>query len=128
VHMAGCSLLLERDQAVRRQKVEGAMGPVLVVMPAVDAEHVLEMPAAEDENPVEAVGAERPHPALGVGVRVGRLDRRADHLDALGAEDVVEPVAELLVAIMHQQPEGLVIAELHDEVARLLCDPASIRP
>jgi uncharacterized membrane protein YdfJ with MMPL/SSD domain len=29
--------------------------PVLVVVAAVDAEHVLEMPAAEDEDPVEAI-------------------------------------------------------------------------
>jgi len=31
------------------------MRPVLVIVPAVDAEHVLEMAAAEDKDPVETV-------------------------------------------------------------------------
>ena len=67
------------------------------------------------------------HPAFGVGVRVWRLDGRADHLDALGAEDLVEGVAELLVAVVDEESEGLVISEFHDQVARLLGDPASVR-
>jgi hypothetical protein len=62
-----------------------------VVVAAVDAEHVFEVAAAEDEEPVEAVGANRPHPAFGVGVRVRRLDRRPNHLDALGAENEHRP-------------------------------------
>src|SRR5919106_2452887 len=103
------------------------MWPVLVVVVAVDAEHVLEVAASEDENAVEAVGAERAYPALGVGVRVRRLDRRADHLDALGAEDLVEGVAELRIAVVDEKPERLLVAELHDQVARLLDDPAAVR-
>jgi hypothetical protein len=100
--------------------------PVLVVVPAVDAEHLLEMASAENQNPVEAVGANRPHPALSEGVRVRGLDRRADHLDALRPEDLVEGVAELRVAIVDEEPERLLVAQLHDEVARLL-DPVGFR-
>src|ERR671919_3128712 len=85
------------------------------------------MSAAEDEDPVETVGADGSHPAFGVGVRVWRLDGRADYLDALGAEDLVEGVAELLVAVVDEESEGLVISEFHDQVARLLGDPASVR-
>src|SRR6266511_4972435 len=96
-------------------------------MAAIDTELVLEMTAAQDQDPIQAVGADRPHPALGVGVRVWRLDRRADHLDALQAKDLVEAATELPVAIVDQQPERLLIAELHDQVARLLGRPASIR-
>src|SRR6266849_9952858 len=96
-------------------------------MPTVDAERVFEMAAAEDEGPVEAVGADGPHPAFGESVRVWRADRCADQLDPLGAEHIIEPAAELPIPIVNEQPEGLVIAELHDEVARLLGDPASIR-
>jgi hypothetical protein len=70
---------------------------VLVVVVAVDAENSLEMPSAEDQDPVEAVGANRAHPAFGVGVRVRRLDRRADNSDAFGPQDFVEGVAELRV-------------------------------
>ena len=98
-----------RIAAVRREQLESAVWPVLVVVAAVDAEHVLEMAAAEDEDPVEAVGANRAHPTLGEGVRVRRLDRRADHLDAFRPEDLVERAAELRVAIMDEEPERLLI-------------------
>jgi hypothetical protein len=113
--------------AVRRKKVEGAMRSVFVVVAAVDAEDVLEVAASEDEDPVEAVGAERAYPAFGVGVRVWRLDRRADHPDAFAAEDVVEGVAELGVSVMDEKPKRRLLAELHDEVARLLRHPAPVR-
>ena len=85
------------------------------------------MPFSCDVGPVGAFSTGGADPAFGEGVRVRRLDRRADHLDALGAEDLVEGVAELRVAIVHKQQERVLFAELHDEVARLLCDPASIR-
>src|SRR5438105_11126897 len=85
------------------------------------------MASAEDQDPVEAVGANRAHPALSDGVRGRSLDWRAYHLDALRAEDFVEGVAELRVAIVDEEPERLLAAELHDEVARLLGDPAAVR-
>jgi hypothetical protein len=84
--------------AVRRSEVERAVWPVFVVVAAVDLEDVFEMTTAEDEDPVEAIRAKSAGPALRVGVRVRRLDGRADHLDALSPEDVVEGVAELRVA------------------------------
>src|SRR6266536_361542 len=96
-------------------------------MAPVGAEHVFEVAAAEDEDPVEAVGANRAYPTLGEGVRVRRLDRRADHLDAFRPKDVVERAAELAVAIMDEEPERLLVRELDGEVARLLGDPASVR-
>src|SRR6266566_165243 len=96
-------------------------------MAAVDAEHLPEVAPTEDEDPVEAVGANRAHPTLGEGVRVRRLNWRANDLDALGAQDLVEGVAELRVAIMDEEPEWLLVAELHDEVACLLGDPAPVR-
>ena len=84
------------------------------------------MAAAEDEDAVETVGAERSYPAFGVGIRVRRLDRCPDHFDGLGAEDLVEGVRELRVAIVYEEPEGVLIAELHDEVARLLGHPTPV--
>jgi hypothetical protein len=47
-----------------------AVWPVLVVVTAVDARHVLEVAGAEDENVVEAVGASGADPAFGEGVCV----------------------------------------------------------
>jgi hypothetical protein len=58
------------------------MWSVLVVVVAVHAEHLTEMAPAEDQNPVEAVSADGADPAFGVGVRVWRLNRRVDRLDA----------------------------------------------
>jgi hypothetical protein len=33
------------------------------------------------------------------------VDRRADHLDAFGAEDLIEGVAELRIAVVDEKPE-----------------------
>jgi hypothetical protein len=96
-------------------------------MLAVDTEQMVEVAAAQDEDPVETVGAERAYPAFGVGVRVRRLHRRTDHPEALALEDVVEGVAEPRVAVVDEEPERLLVAELHDKVARLLGDPAAVR-
>jgi hypothetical protein len=85
--------------------VESAVWPVLVVVAAVDVEHLLEVAATENEDLVEAVGADCAHPTLGEGVRVRGLNWRADDLDAIGAEDLIEGVAELRVAIMDEEPD-----------------------
>ncbi len=87
------------------------MRSVLVVLLAVDAEHVLDMPSAEDHDSVEAVRANRANPALGVGIRVRRLDRRADHSDAFGPEDLIEGMAELRVTVVDEEPERLLLTE-----------------
>jgi len=47
-----------------------------------------------------------------------------DHLDAVGAEDLVEPGHELRVAVADQEP-GVVERAGEAEVARLLGDPAA---
>jgi len=65
--------------------------------------------------------------ALREGVRVWRLNRCPDHLDVVAVEDYVEGVAELAVAIVDEEPERLLVAELHDEVACLLGGAASVR-
>jgi hypothetical protein len=57
----------------------------------------------------------------------GALDRCAEHRYALATEDVVEGVAELCVPDVDEEPERLLVAELHKEVARLLRDPAPVR-
>jgi hypothetical protein len=58
----------------------------------------------------------------------GARHRRPDHLDSLGAQDVVEGARELRVAVTHEEPERLlVLRELHQQVARLLGHPALVR-
>jgi hypothetical protein len=94
-----------RIAAVGREEVERAVPPVLVVVAAVDAEHVFEVASAEDQDPVETVGSDGADPAFGEGVRVRRLNRCPDHFDAVGVEDLVERVAELAVSIVDEEPE-----------------------
>jgi hypothetical protein len=62
------------------------------------------------------------------GTAKGTCSRcRRPRLDPLGAEHLVERGAELPIAIANEEPEGLVISELRDEVARLLGHRASVR-
>jgi hypothetical protein len=42
-------------------------------------------------------------------------------------EHLVEGVAELRVSVVDEEPERLLVAALHQQVARLLRDPAPIR-
>ena len=85
------------------------------------------MAATDDQEMVEALFAEGAHPTLRIGVRVRRPNRRPDHLEAFGTEHLVEPAAELRVAVVDQQPKRLLVAELHHQVARLLRRPAAVR-
>jgi hypothetical protein len=38
----------------------------------------------------------------------------------------VKGVAEVGVAVVDQEPDGVLVAELHDKVAGLLCHPAPV--
>jgi hypothetical protein len=71
------------------------MRTMAVVMIDVDAENALELAAAGDQDLVQALAPHRADKALGVGVRLGRLDRRSYDLDVLAAEDLIEGPAEL---------------------------------
>jgi hypothetical protein len=71
--------------AVRWSQAERSVWTLLVEVADVDAEDVLKLAAAEDQEPVEALPAHAADPAFGVGIRVRRLDRRSDDLDAWGA-------------------------------------------
>jgi hypothetical protein len=106
---------------------ESTVRPVPVVVRCVHAQNAFEMSASEDEDAIEAVAADGAHPALCVRVCVWRLNGCLDHLDLLGAEDLVEGRAELRIAVMDQQPQPpLVVAELDDEVAGLLGHPGAV--
>ena len=96
----GRSNWAETGPRLRRDEPETAMRTMAVVMIDVDPEDALELAAAGDQEPVQALAPHRADKALGVGVRLGRLDRRSDDLDALAAEDLIEGPAELRVAIV----------------------------
>jgi hypothetical protein len=73
------------------------------------------------------LAAEGADPTLGIGVRVWGSDRRADDLHVLAAEELIESATEFAIAVVKQKPEGLLpVGEEHQQVSRLLCDPAPI--
>ena len=81
-HVASC-LLVDRQLAERRLLPERAVRPMLVVMPRVGREDVVEVAAADDQEPVEAFAADASDPALGVRSRFRRPYRRSDYPDPL---------------------------------------------
>src|SRR4029453_2312813 len=101
---------------------------MLVVVLDVHPEDLLQVTTADDQQPVQALGADGTDPPLRVGVRVGRLDRRDEHLGALGAEHVVEPTTELGVAVAEHkaQSPSSSLGCRQEQVARLLGDPATV--
>src|SRR4051812_37225056 len=80
-----CGRRIGSAAAIRWSQVERSVGTLMVEVADVDAEDVFELAATEDQEPVEALPAHAADPAFGVGVRVRRLDRRSDDLDAVAA-------------------------------------------
>jgi hypothetical protein len=106
-------------------EIEASVGSVRVVVPDVVVEHCLEVPAASGERPVETLLADRADEAFGVGVRLGCTNRCPDHLDALGAEDIIERSGELGIPVSNEEP-GRGEVGGHGEVAGLLGDPGTV--
>ena len=111
-----------------RFQVERTMRPVGVVVLDVDAQDPLELSAVCDQEPIETVTADRADPAFSEGVSVRRPKRRADDLDALAAEDIVEGEAELAVAVVDQEPDRpRPVRERPGKLPSLLGRPTPIR-
>src|SRR6266536_1552610 len=111
-----------------RSQVESSVWTLLVEVADVDDEDALELAAPEHEEAIEAFPARAADEAFGVGVRVRRLDRRSDDLDAFTAEDGVEGAAKFRITIVNQktQPPAMII-EIHQQVVCLLDDPDHVR-
>jgi hypothetical protein len=65
-HVGRCLLVTRRQLAERWPLPERAVRSVLVVMPDVGRDDVLEVAAAKNQEPVEAFAADAADPALGV--------------------------------------------------------------
>src|SRR5437016_5822201 len=111
-----------------RSQLERSVGALVVVRVDVLAEDSLELSPTDDEHPVEALLAQSADEALGVRVGVRCLDRRANDLDLLGPEDLVERCAELRIAVVDKDAHRpLPTAAVDHEVARLLSHPRPAR-
>jgi hypothetical protein len=82
------------DPAFQSERPVWTMG---VVVGGVDPQDLLKVASSDDQQPVQALRADGADPALPVGVRVGCLHRRQEHLGTLRTEDVVAPAGELHV-------------------------------
>jgi hypothetical protein len=85
--------VIERGDGTRRfgrAQLEGAVGPMLVVVAHIDAQYVFELMARDDQHAVKAFLAQGSDPTLGDGVGVGGPYRRSDDSDTVGGEDGVE--------------------------------------
>ena len=101
---------------------------MLVVMRDVGREDAFEVPSIHDQDPVETFATYGADPPFDERVRAGRLYRRADRPDAIGAEHLVEPSCELAVAVVDQKPDRLrPVDERLDDVACLLGRPLTGR-
>ena len=65
----------------RRPLVKGSVGSMLVIVPDVLVEDVLQVPPVVDQEPVGALSAGCAHPALGIGVG---LHRRLHAMGTIG--------------------------------------------
>src|SRR6266498_2953090 len=85
------------------------------------------MPSAAHQRPVEAFVPYGPDPAFGEGVRPGSADRRSDHLNAFGAEHLIERARVLCVAVAEEEADSCrPVLEGEGEVACLLADPGRV--
>ncbi len=118
-----CKLL----PSLRRDQTEPSVWSLVVVMADVDSEHALQMCPIPDEEPVETLRPHRPDPAFGVGVGARRPHGRTEHLDGLGAEDLIKGRRELAVAVTDEKPEAAFeIRPPEDKVSRLLAHPGGV--
>ena len=76
-----------------------------VVMIDVLHQDGFELTSVQDQHPVETLSTDGADAALGEGVGPRGSDRRADDLDPLGPEDLVEPGRELGVSVPHEHVE-----------------------
>ena len=117
----------QTGQWIRRFEPKRSVWTMLVVVLDIPPEDLLQVTTADDQQPVEALGTDGTDPTLGVGGRVRRLDRRDDHLGALGAEHVVEPTTELRVAVAEHKAQSLSFSRCpQEQVAGLPGDPGTI--
>ena len=101
------------------------MRAVPVVVIQVFGEDDFEMAAAEDEEPVQALPADGADKPLRDRVGARRPDGRLDDPDPFSAEDGVEGVGELRVAISNEElGRRCSLRQVGAEVAGLLGDPA----
>ncbi len=68
---------------IRRLQLKRSVRAMPVVVLDIDPQDLLQVASPDDQQPVQALDADRPNPTLRVGVRIGSLHRREQHLGPL---------------------------------------------
>ncbi len=99
---------------------------MVVEMRHVLGQHCLEVVAVDNQHPVQQFAADGADPSFGDRVRPGCPHRGAQDAHALASEHGIEDAGELAVAVPdHERELSHAIAEVHQEVARLLGKPGT---
>jgi hypothetical protein len=108
--------------------VQCAVRAMVVKVHHILSQHCHETAAVDDQYPVEQLAAYGADPSFGDRVRPGCSHGCAQDADAPAGEHSIEHTGELAVAIPDQERElSRAIAEVHQEVLRLLGDPGAVR-
>jgi hypothetical protein len=111
-----------------RVELAAAMEASSVVMGLVLGQDRPQVPLAEDQHPIGDLGPGREHEPFRIGIRARAPGRDFHGLDAGASQERVEGCGELPGPVPDQEPEVHgAIAEIHQEVADLLCGPRPVR-
>ena len=97
--------------------VDPAMGAVAVVVVDVLENQGSEPPLVPDDGAVKQLVTQCADPPFGVRVRTGSPWWDPYRCDSRACEHVVEGSGELSGAVADQEPEPVIVAESHEEVA-----------
>src|SRR5579859_3856301 len=82
----------------------------------------------DDQQLIQTLFTDRPNHPLGVGVGIWSMVGCWDNINAFRAKNYIERLRELLVVIPDQKPDaGFTICQVPHHLARLLCDPSTVR-
>ena len=109
-------------------QLAAAVGAPSVVVGLVLGQDRPQMSLAEDEHPVGDLRPGGEHEPFRISIRARASGRDFHGLDASVGQELVEGSGELPGSVADQEPEVRgAIAEVHQEIADLLCGPWPVR-
>ena len=112
------------ERGFGRPLFEGAVRPVLVVVPDEVDDEALELAAVPDDGAVEEFSSDRADPAFSERVRDWGPGRGLEDLEAFGSEDLVEGVDEQAASVADQRAgTGELVGVVEEQVAGGLGSP-----
>jgi hypothetical protein len=114
---------IERECSI----TDSLVGTVVIVVVGILLKNVVEVAAIETDEMVQTFAFDRAHPRLSERIRIRRPDRRFHDAGSGIAEQPIEVVGELRVAIPQKKPGiNTVVRQPHLYVASLLFHPMAV--